>query len=220
MVQHVVFCCLSSEWLERVIRSSVVLSGEKVRSLGGRARRNSLKKSKIIKLQENVPKGSSMTVQTPMYVVVSLHPISSPFPTPPCPASWDPETSTRIPEHFQISLHFEDKSGCYILQWGFFSRSFHFIFGPLNTSFFNFFLKILIFFVRKTVIMGNSKLPYRKRKIITRWISQAKKFTFFISIGVLAILCFSPLRIRGRGEGGGEHAIFDFFLLERFPLAT
>ena len=57
--------------------------------------------SKIRRLEtcrKTFPKASTMTLQTPMYVAVS------PFPTPARPTTREPETSTRIPEHFLFAI--------------------------------------------------------------------------------------------------------------------
>ena len=53
-------------------------------------------------MQQSVPKASTMTLQTLMYVAVSLQPpfLTFPYPTPP-----RQQTPGRVPEHFIFVLH-------------------------------------------------------------------------------------------------------------------
>ena len=116
-----------------------------------------VKKPKIIKMQENVPQGPTMTLKPPLQVTVSHHPYFPPFPTPTAPPA---KTSKRVPEKFIFALsstfardllknykmdvtsHFEDER---VLQFGIedFLYDVLFYFQKIEYNFF--FLKLLYF---------------------------------------------------------------------------
>ena len=145
-------------------------------------------------MQENVPKGLySDTANAFVRSSVLSAPIP-PSPTPPSAASRDPETYSRVPEHFIFSLR-----ATYAMKL---LRNFYTVSFFLDIWFF--FLKIWSFFFLQTALKRNSNFPYSKRKIRTWGIAEKKFSSFYIDIGVLAILYFS----------------LNFLLLARLPPST
>ena len=110
--------------------------------------------------------------------------------------------------------HFEDKNEYFTLFQAFFRTPFYFTFKPLNIIVFRIFLKMLMFFVLQTVLLGNLKICVQQAKDnFTSNCMSKNSLSIFISNGILTTLLIFPL---GRA---GELAIFDFLLPALFPPA-